>query len=63
MYDIRVLILVGTISPKLIYPVLLPKVREFTVSELTNPSSADIEEAVREDVIKFTARLVEKLEK
>ena len=57
------LTLVGTISPKLIYPVLLPKVKEFTVSELTKPSSTLIDEAIRDDVIKLFARLVEKLEK
>ena len=55
--------LVGTISPKLTYPVLLPNIIELTINELINPSSTFIEEAVSEDVIKLLAILVEKLEK
>ena len=62
-YDTSVLTLVGTISPKLTYPVLLPNIIELTVNELINPLPTFIEEAVNEDVMKLLDKLVEKLEK
>ena len=53
VYKTSVLTLVGTISPKLTYPVLSPNTIEFTVSELIKALPTLIEDAVRDDVIKL----------